>query len=224
MRTQHAAAPNPGSPPVGEVGESGDTSLSPALPSPATSPGEPKTVPTLRIKLPAVTEALRKKSQEEEEVDLSHLPPTPESEEELRRGLAKLYGGRVSRDVRSSLNYTETIRISEAARDPTLREELRDILSTCGFVLHSKEEQARLLEEAEARGRNQAMLSSPPSVPQGTSVPTEDPASPEGTSTDEQTPPLRCTTTYKPGEPHVVTIHTGGAWGIQLTACQISKL
>ena len=231
MRNQHLPRdpPSPEPPEVGGVLELGVSTSAPAPSSFLTPPVEEAVVPKLKLKLPAVDRALKKRnSVEREEEDLRHLPPTPETEEDKMRGLAKLYSGRVSRDVRNcALSYTETSSIAEAARDPKKREELVSILASCGYILHSREEQEDLIRAAEDRGRCQAMCSpsASSSTPRG-DVPDQEPEEPVGTKTAEaqlSTPPLLCTSIFKPGEPHTVTIHTGGDWGIKISTCEISK-
>ena len=70
--------------------------------------------------------------------------------------------------------------------DPEKRKGLKDILEAAGLIVHSREEQERLLKDAEDRGKEAAVPSS------------REPDCPEGTTTDVQAaegdlPPLICT-------------------------------
>ena len=113
----------------------------------------------MRFKLPWVTKALREKVSREEECqspDLRHLPPTPETDEEVTQSLAKLYAKNVRKPRSSSLTYEETRIVVALPQDPGKLEGLKEALGAGGWRLHSIEEWAREIRKAEALGRKEA--------------------------------------------------------------------
>ena len=151
----------------------------------------------LIIKLPAVDEAINKvmDSYQSPQVVNSHLPPTPETEEDLHRELARLYSRKVKANQRDTqISYNDTSVILAIARDPCKRDGLKEILDSAGLTLLTQEEYHTLSKAAEEQA------STPPEQPKS------------------RTPhPLVVSTTHQEGQPQVVSIHMGGQWGIRLT-------
>ena len=113
-------------------------------------------VPKMKIRLPSfVTARLGRRS----------LPPTPESEEELNHELAKLYAGRVSKKDNHSMGYDYTRTLLTLAKDPSNHDELKEVLSQAGLILHTKEEFSNLLSEAEAKGTKQTQAATSEVIP-----------------------------------------------------------
>ena len=151
----------------------------------------------LTIRLPSVEEAVQKNSDRTVSNLSSRWPSTPQSEEELHLGLARLYAKRVAENQRDSpIAYKDTSTIMCIARDPRRRGALREILHSVGLVLLTREEHDEL-------SRKQTMKPGP----------AQDVA--------EIPQPLRVTTTHQEGEPQVVSICMGGSWGIRLSPYKV---
>lgn len=121
----------------------------------------------LKLQLPAVTKALDERMTVEatvEEDPERRLPTTPDTEEELMRGLARLYSARVPQMSASSISYRLTKDFAAVASNPDQRHELREIMRVAGLVLHTKEEWDRNSQEAEARGKDEGLRNRPLSV------------------------------------------------------------
>jgi len=139
------------------------------------SPG-PRVSPlhvNLKVRLPAVTKALDRTTTVEATVEEAReraLPPTPGTEEEFIRGLAKLYSARVPQASASTINYRLTKEITAVAGSPGQRCELKQIMETAGLVLYSKEEWEEEARAAEARGVVQALKTRPSTAEAQTQV------------------------------------------------------
>jgi len=108
-------------------------------------------VSPLVIRLPAVDRAVVDHCPPPKPVVERELPTTPESDEDLLMGLAKLYAGRVQRVTVSTIGYVLTKEISAVARDPTKRGELQEIMSAAGLVLLTQDELTTRVQEASAK-------------------------------------------------------------------------
>ena len=122
--------------------------------SPATTPGRTVTSPlqlTMKVRLPAVDRAISERMEVEAtvvEATTRDLPPTPTTEEDLQRELAKLYSGRVNkRASATSISYNFTRDLTAVAKNPDQREDLTEILWAAGLVLLSKEEWEKRTEK-----------------------------------------------------------------------------
>ena len=108
----------------------------------------------LIIKLPREREA-RKRSMEEEDEYLG-LMPTPQSEEELNLGPARLNAAQVPRPREMGLRYELTRTLVAMVRQSSGLEELRDVLRVADVVVQTREEFQEALAKAEARGQVRA--------------------------------------------------------------------
>ena len=119
----------------------------------------------MKIKLLGVTKALEDKVPQEpgsQCLNLSHLFPTLETDEEISRGFAKLYTRRVSKLRPSSLSYEKTRMVVALTKDSAKREGLKEALGVSGWQLHSEEEWAKDIREAEETGRRELTLDAGP--------------------------------------------------------------
>ena len=148
------------------------------------------------IKLPAVDEAINRSASKSrnscQSPTITHnLPTTPQTEEELHRGLVRLYSKRVHTNPQSTqISYRDTAVILSAVQDPLKRNNLKEILNSEGLTFLTCDEYKTLSKAA------------------------------EGTTTEPKAGnphPLVVSTSHQEGEPQVVSIHMGGPWGIKLT-------
>ena len=219
--------------------------LRPEASSPTTSvklSKSPREGLKLKIRLPAVDRRLQdiraSTSSEEEEEPGRCLPPTPSNDEELYRELAKLYAARVPQKQPSTLSYDQTKMLLTVARDESVRKDLKAVLATSGLVLQTQTEWEQNLEAAEAKGRSHASQvlqsadSSPPVLDQAPpaplpvvqDVPATFPSVPQPTSPVEvptSVPPLCVTSHFEEGKPQIITLHSGGSWGIRISPYQV---
>ena len=225
---------------------------------------EGEAVPKLKIRLPSVLKGLvRQRGESGEEsareadeesctvpINEAHLPPTPESDEEMMHQLARLYSGRVSKPVATSkLGYEKTKILLSIVRDSACRAEVKEVLSQAGLLLHTQEEVDALVRDAEERGRREAEWQVPESTGEDAATAYEEPSLPcesalvpeghpedqresstspscqseESTTSPREVPPLYVTSCYSGVGQQTIVIHTGGQFGIKVTLCHVSS-
>ena len=226
-----------------------------------TSRGE--AIPKLKIKLPSVLKGLvRQRGEAGEEsvkeagaencavsVDETHLPPTPESDEEMMHQLARLYSGRVSKPVATSkLGYEKTKTLLSIVCDNDCRVEVKEVLSQAGLLLHTQEEVDAMVRDAEEKGKKEVEWQVPESTGEDAATADEEPSLPcesalvpedhpedqresstspscqseESTTSSREVPPLYVTSCYSGEGQQTIVIHTGGQFGIKVTPCHVS--
>ena len=156
--------------------------------------------PRLVVRLPNVARALDKVTNTHSSPGLGvrHLPPTPQSDEDLHRELARLYSKKVRvTPPDTAISYGDTSVILSVAKDLRKRESFKQILEGVNLALMTKEEYKTLTKPAVV------------------------PATPEPPMMREPHP-LVVSTTHQEGEPQVVSVHMGGSWGIKLTHYKVS--
>ena len=103
--------------------------------------------------------------------------PTPQSEEELNLGLAKLYAARVPRLREAGLSYELAMTLVAMARRSNGLEGLKDVLGVADVVVQTRKEFNEALAKAEARGQARAgtmtVLEEVPLQPEEASLPEE---------------------------------------------------
>ena len=115
----------------------------------------------LTVRLPSITKALREKALEDTDEEdslspeLSCLPQTPETDEEVFRGLARLYAARMSEPKPNALTYEETKLVMGCIKNPSKLEGLKEVLEASGWKLRSDEEWTEALHQAEGRAKEE---------------------------------------------------------------------